>query len=253
MPTYLYCLLIAPTDAAAEVPRGLTGVGGEDVRRLDVDGLAAWVGTVGSRARSRSVEAARGHDRVLRAALDLGVTPLPARGGQVFAGDAACLAELASKAGALRAALERVAGCVEMTVHVALGPQSVGAEEAGGGSGRSTITGQQAAGEPPASVDRSGRQYLAKVRERLRLERNVQVEAASALLAIHAGVEALVRGESSMLHPGPQPRLTIAHLIARDDPARYREALAAVRIAHASIVHIGGPHPPYSFTELADG
>ena len=237
MPTYLYCLLTAPTDESRDVPRGLTGVAGEQVRRLDGGGITAWVGTVSPGGISRTVETARAHDRVVRGAFDRGVTLLPARSGQVFPSDAHCIDDLERRRLELCAALDRVAGCVEMTVHVALATQPVPA-----GAARSV------------RETHRGRAYLARIRDNLRLERDLQAEAASAGAAIRDELGELVRGEATTLLPGARPRGTIAHLIAREDVERYRETVDARRAMDGSrILHIAGPYPPYSFTRLGDG
>ncbi len=40
MSTHLYCVL--PEDVVGQIPPGLSGVAGERVRALPVDGLIAW-------------------------------------------------------------------------------------------------------------------------------------------------------------------------------------------------------------------
>ncbi|HET7135278.1 MAG TPA: GvpL/GvpF family gas vesicle protein, partial [Casimicrobiaceae bacterium] len=83
MSTHLYCVL--PEDAP-EVPGGLMGVDGGEVRALPVNGLVAWVSDV-ERNVPVSIDGVKAHDAVVEAALGLGATPLPARFGQRFAGD----------------------------------------------------------------------------------------------------------------------------------------------------------------------
>jgi gas vesicle protein GvpL/GvpF len=82
-PTYLYCI----TAPAAPGPTQATiGVDGAAVRQLG----PAWVSDVETRPVRATVDRIRAHDAVVAAALDTGVTPLPARFGQVFASDDDC-------------------------------------------------------------------------------------------------------------------------------------------------------------------
>jgi len=108
-PTYLYCLT-APD--APDPPTATVGLDGGVVRRLG----DAWVSDVDSRSVRATIERIRSHDSVVASALGTGSTPLPARFGQTFESDEACLAELSAKRARMSAGLARVAGMVEMTV-----------------------------------------------------------------------------------------------------------------------------------------
>ena len=108
-PTYLYCLT-APD--APDPPSATVGLDGASVRRLG----DAWVSDVDSRSIRATIERIRAHDSVVETALGTGSTPLPARFGQTFESDDACLAELSAKQAKMSAGLARVAGMVEMTV-----------------------------------------------------------------------------------------------------------------------------------------
>ncbi|HEY9429603.1 MAG TPA: GvpL/GvpF family gas vesicle protein, partial [Gemmatimonadaceae bacterium] len=126
MAIYLYCL----TEPGCEPPAELRGLAGEAVRAVAAAGrVAAWVSDLPEGLGPATTELARAHDRVVRAAL-AHETPLPARFGQSFAGDAALRRSLDSRTAALERALERVRGGVEMTVRVLLsrgsGPETTG-------------------------------------------------------------------------------------------------------------------------------
>ena len=108
-PTYLYCLT-AP--AAPDPPPATVGLDGGAVRRVG----DAWVSDVDSLSVRATVDRIRAHDHVVAAALGTGSTPLPARFGQTFASDAACVAAFSEKQVTMSAGLARVAGMVEMTV-----------------------------------------------------------------------------------------------------------------------------------------
>ncbi len=112
-PTYLYCLT---TPEAPDPPAATVGLDGGAVRRLASAGVDAWVGDVDARSVQATIERIRAHDSVVATALDTGSTPLPARFGQTYESDAACLAMLSSRHSQMSAGLARVAGMVEMTV-----------------------------------------------------------------------------------------------------------------------------------------
>src|SRR5688500_14746300 len=96
MPTYLYCLV--PTAEASESPVTPSGIGGGAVRVLSAGALEAWVSTIATASPPPTVEAVRQHDAVVSAALATGRTPLPARFGQSWPSDDACVASVAERA-----------------------------------------------------------------------------------------------------------------------------------------------------------
>src|SRR5689334_7761158 len=97
----------------AAIPPGLSGLAGERVRVLEIDGLVAWVSD--ARTIPVSVDGVRAHDAVVEAALDTGTTPVPARFGQRFASDDACREALRNRAASVESVLADVQGTVEMT------------------------------------------------------------------------------------------------------------------------------------------
>ena len=234
MATYLYCLLPA---ASEPPPREITGVAGEPVRRVAAESVAAWVGTVSAAALERTVDAARRHDAVVRAAMAHGSTPLPARWGQLFDDDGMCASELARRERSLIPLLERVQGCVEMKVHAPLRPE--GSEQ------------PLSPGDPPVGP---GRAYLRRIRARLDVEHKVQAEAAAARERISEAVAGLARAESFGVETARGRQLVLAHLIARADIARYRTAVESLEGPGAArSLRVSGPYPPYSFTESERG
>src|ERR1700749_3183788 len=115
MSTHLYCIL--PPTSLAAMPSGLRGIDGATVRALDVDHLVAWVSDV--EPRPAVMSGVREHDNVVEAALATGATPVPARFGQQFADDDACVAGIARQAGAVSSVLAAGQGFVEMTLILA--------------------------------------------------------------------------------------------------------------------------------------
>ena len=233
MPTYLYCLFRDPVDP----PEGLAGVGGSTVRPIDAGSLRAWVETVQA-APVASAESLGLHDAVTSAGLTGASTPLPVRFGAVFDSDDACAASLASRTAELLAALERVAGRVEMTVVIRLkslepdmAPQPV---------------------EPMPATP--GRAYL----ERLRGERHetqiLRQQGHVLSRPVVAAVRHLVADERATLRPTP-PAFLVSHLISRDAVNEYRRLASAVIGDQAAGEPprgvIRGPSAPYSFADGA--
>jgi len=226
MPTYLYCLL----GRGNEPPRGLAGVGGAAVRGLDASSFTAWVSRVEGQPRA-SVSELEAHDVVTRAALETGETPVPFRFGQVFPGDEACVRALEERAAGLLRALDRVAGCVEMSVLVRLERPTVGESDPAHGDAGSG----------------AGRAYMERLRGRSDLERIVRGEARSARHRLSGIAAPFVRGEGAVISIAP-PSLTLSHLVPRERLQPYLPALSGVgqERGRRSLV-IRGPSAPYSF------
>ena len=255
MPTWLYALL--PPGSSAPPP-ALAGVGPAHVRALRTGVVDAWVSDAQGEVGPRDVAAARAHDAVVQAALETGVTPVPARFGQRFASDDACAAALARESPRLEALLARVQGMVEMSVIARLGTRG------SGGLGGPTPIATRDAGvqnapspertaEPPGATGGAGRAYLMRRKAELALEQNLQ-RAASALRArVTAALQPLPREEAVRYAPPPAATLTLSHLIARDAADRYRSALAELRDDPTSPpLAIVGPTAPYRFAEVPD-
>ena len=231
MPTYLYLLL---TTASEPPPPALRGLADAPVRALEAAGLVAWVSTL-ERVPPPSVAAAREHDRVAAAALDAGTTPLPARFGQRYEDDARCIADIEARASALTAALQRVAGAVEMIVSATLAPST---EDAPTG------------GSAPAGA---GRAHMERLRGKVSMERNLLNRARAVADGIRSAVADLVRAEELTVRQTPRPLLSLSHLVARDAAAAYRARVAAAAIDGISgSLAVGGPTAPYSFATLTD-
>ena len=229
---YLYCLL----RAASEPPAGLAGVDDTPVRAIDLGGLGAWVGDVSGATIVASPARARGHDRVVRAALEQ-ETPLPARFGQIVA-DVATLREMiASRRARLESALDAVAGSVEMSVRVLLPREG----EAG------------AAPRQPrrAKGAMTGRDYLEEAAAGQRRERNLLAEGGIVRERVSSAVEGLVRAEAFTGAAPGSSMATISHLVPREDVEVYRSALLQLRSKEPTLaIMVSGPWAPYSFAEV---
>lgn len=207
MPTHLYCLLPATTDA---VPPA-------SVRVLAIaDGLIAWVSDSSSPRLSRDArDAARAtveHDRVVGAALAQGVTPVPALLADPYEADAEATVDVAMRSNEILEALERISGRVEMTAIVAMNDAT------------------------PAAAPGRGRAYLEQLRSQ-------PSRAAAIADRLAAGLQG-VAGQPVRRADGG--RVAISHLVGRASVQDYRSRALAFAGDGYRIV-IDGPRAPYSF------
>lgn len=237
MVTYLYCVLArAPADGP---PAGLSGVSAAAVRSLlthEAPGIEAWVSTVDQaslRVTGRPLGAqALLHNEVVEAALATGRTPVPARFGSTFRSDEACASDLAARRVALIDALNRLAGRVEMSILIVPPRLDDPAE----------YLSLKSAGEPSP-----GRRYLEVLRARARRE----VAERSTIDTLAKQVEVALRGiaiaEARSWNTAAGIG-SIAHLVSRQDVARYREVISAVHPPDRFRLVLAGPRAPYRFT-----
>jgi hypothetical protein len=219
---YLYALLSAP-------PAGEPGVGvcAEPLRTVAAGGLVALVGDVAA-APAPSAGTLRAQDALLRrvaAGLD---AVLPARFGTLVADDTALADALERRRSQLARALDRVAGCEQMTLRV-------------WGETRAVLGPAQPRGDGP------GTRYLAE-------RRDAHERAASVveLAPLRPGLAGLVRAERVQRHEAPPLLATVQHLVPRGACARYTQAVDAARQALAPWrVSVTGSWLPYAFGEEA--
>jgi len=235
MKTHLYCVL---PQGDRVLPSGLSGVAGARVRAIPVEGVVAWVSDV-ERDVPVSVEGVRAHDAVVEAALEMGPTPVPARFGQRFADDAACLSALSSRAASVERLVTTVQGFVEMTL--VLTPST-----------RRMLRDLQPVLPEMFDLDSSGtgRRYL----EALRARDDATGAVRSSLGALAERLDDATRDwvVRSAVHDQVTrlPLRTISHLVARGSVAPYRRALEEVRPDGEFRFLLIGPRAPYSFCSL---
>jgi hypothetical protein len=227
---------------ARAAPLGPLGVGvaGEPLRWIPCGSL----GVVGGEAESwpqldrRALER---HDQTVRRLDALVDALLPARFGETFAGEPELIDAVAGRQAELAAALDRVAGCVQMTLRVF-------GEPAAGGEPNAAAERASSRMEGPAVADDAagpGTRYLAA--RRAARERSQSIPE---LADLRRALRQLVRDERLRRHD-VAPLLASAHdLVGRDDVARYREICQAHRPALAAKgrrLTLSGPWPPYAF------
>jgi hypothetical protein len=235
MPTYLYCVVPA-ADVSEAAPVTPPGIGGGAVRVLSVGPLEAWVSTIAEGAPRGTVQAAREHDAVVSAALATGRTPLPARFGQVWPSDAACIASVRQRAGELEPLARRMAGLVEMTVCTLL------------------------PGMPPAMRPLSaphdgtapGSAYLRELRARVDRERHLRAALESLRAQVSRAIGPLSRGEVAEIRGSDQAlALSVSFLVERGREPHFRRAVDEVAREAAARLVVAGPRAPYSFAPAA--
>lgn len=236
MSTYLYCLLM-PARPESLPPR-LTGVDGAPVRSIASGDVEAWVSTISSTI-TPDVARARAHNDVVEAAMATGRTPLPARFGQRFADDTACLADVDRRREVVGPALRRVQGTVEMSILLTVEPPV----------------------EAPASVELppvdprasgAGHRYLAALRAREAAEARWRDRVLEQLRRVEDGLGDLVGDASAPGIGHGRVAGTVSHLVRHAAVDRYRVAAAAVTLAPGFRVLVAGPRAPYSFCDTPD-
>ena len=220
MTVYLYGLVLGRS--AGLVPSHITGIASTVLRVLPCEhGLAALVSTVDARPRRTSLDDVRAHDQVLQSVVRDGPTTAAVRFGQAFASEDDVRRHLAEQGPRIARLLEEYDGCVEMRL---LLPVTDAASE----DSNEADTGEHDAGP--------GREYLESLRRQLRSPIRG--------LGLKAAIGAAVRAET--VERLGERGAVFSHLIAREDEAAYRDAVAALpAVAGARVV---GPLPLYSFT-----
>lgn len=236
MAIYLYCL----TEAGYEPPAELRGIGGGPIRAIDVAGrLAAWVSDLPEELGPASTELVKLHDGVVRAALAR-ETPLPARFGQSFVGDAALNRALEARADGLERSLERVRGSVEMTIRILLPKVEDAVPAATPGS-------DQLSSSPGA-----GQAYMARLRERHKGAAELQRQAEFLQARVARAVDGFAREEvcSSVMHGAHS--FSMSHLVAREAVGKYRLSVDSLSKSDPALrLLVSGPWAPYSFARIA--
>lgn len=237
MSIHLYCVL--PSAARASVPPAVSGIAGSKVRALEVNRLVAWVSDV-ERGVPVTVDGVKAHDAVVHAALDLGSTPVPARFGQRFADDQACLDALAHRAPDVEALLANMQGTVEMTLLITPSTQRMLRDLE-----TPVPSSLEAVGEG------AGRRYLEGLRRREDASTDIR-EAASRLAAkLSTAAFPFVLRAAEHQPITRLPMVTISHLITRECVDQYRAAVESIDAGDELRVLIIGPRAPYSFCALA--
>ena len=237
MSTHLYCIL--PPTSLAAMPPGLTGIDGAPVRALELGQLIAWVSDAES--KTAALSGVREHDAVVEAALSTGITPLPARFGQRFVDDDACVAGIGRQARPVSMLLAAMQGLVEMTLILAPSTKRVVNDL--------IPVLPEMVGEGPGV----GRRYLDALRAREAAAGTVRQALDALGQRLSEAAAGLVRSVSVQENLAKMPMRAISHLISREVVDRYRDAVRSVHPTGDYRFLVVGPRAPYSFSAIGEG
>jgi len=234
MPVHLYGVLEGRVLPAASA-RGLDG---RPVRALPLGARCAWVSDISASALEATPQRLREHDAVLREAISAEYSVVPSLFGQLHADDASLCAALQRSAESLDEAVARVEGRVEMSLLVAA-------------SG--VLPGENYA--PVREGGSSGREHLLRVRNRIHAERILRDRAVDLAQSTTRMLNELVVAERVVESPAPPVLAARAHLVARENVARYVRvvSLQAASANPELRVVARGPGAAYSFAAVRIG
>jgi hypothetical protein len=217
MKLYVYGLV---EPAGEPLPADLSGLGGSLVRIQTVGSVQAILSDFPWTTLNANKESVLAHQTVLEKILERR-TPLPFRFGNVVTSDQ--LAGFVEKfSSTLLSDLERVRGCVQMSVKLVSRKGQEPVAETEGGPGTRFLKEKQ-------------------------VRRDALIEATEWL---NETLKPLIRGVETNIRIIPRPIASVAHLIAReaveDYRSRFRQAGAA-RPEYSCLQT--GPWPPYSFVK----
>jgi hypothetical protein len=234
MPLHLYGVLETDARPAASA-RGLDG---RAVRVLPLPRRCAWVSDVSESTIEATPQRLREHDAVLRGAVAAGYSAVPSLFGRLHADDAALAAELEARSAALESAMALVRGRVEMSLLVAPSGASAGAEH-----------------DEPHETRGPGHEHLRRLRIQMQGERNLRDSAAELAHSTTRALRGLYIAERVVENPAPPVLMARAHLVARDDIARYLLAAKTLSAAAGPALRVAvrGPGAAYSFAAVQVG
>jgi hypothetical protein len=198
------------------------GIAREPLRTLHVGAIDVAFGEVRA-APQASARTLRAYDSVVRGIARRASAVLPVRFASVVEDESALLELLEPRANELRASLERVRGCEQMTMRVF-------------GEARTRAT---RGAERGAEAQGAGTRWLV---ERARAASLPEIEPARAALG------SLVRAERCERHDAPPLLASVYHLVPRARAREYQLIIARAQAALGGLhVTLSGPWPPYAF------
>lgn len=209
---------------------GTVGVDDAPVRLVEAGGCGMWVSE--GDAAAATLDRIAAHDAVARHALRT-ATPLPLRFGTRFPDEAAVRAALLEHEERWKESLRRVAGRVEVAVHVRR-PEPAAPTDT-----------------PTPAAIRSGREYLESRRAAMWRDQEER-DLCRRLVEEVERHFAELRLESAAEEAAKNGECRVAHLVARADLSAYRLCVERARAAHPELeIALSGPWAPYSFVRPA--
>jgi hypothetical protein len=234
MPVHLYGVL----DGGAILAPSTRGLDGRPVRTLSLGARCAWVSDVSESTLEATPQQLREHDAVLREAIGAEYSIVPSLFGRLYADDASLGAALEGSAESLDEAMERVRGRVEMSFLVAASGVAAGTNPlAAGGS------------------NEAGREHLLRIRSRIHGERILRDRAIELARSATRALDELVVAERVVENPVPPVLAARAHLVTRENVARYVRAVSLQAAAADPDLRLAvrGPGAAYSFAAVRIG
>jgi len=248
---YVYAIVAGDGTGAGQGAIGIEPGGAVDV--IPYDGLAAVVSEVDLEAMRIGgaapevaeggwlANAVRAHERVVLAAFRSAPT-VPMRFGIVHPDRETVRRMLAEHAEGLHAELARFDGLAEWSVRVHVDQEVVAA----------SVTAEPDPEAAPAPPEEGGRDYLLRRRTQRVTRDRLREFIAERLAEIEHDLAAVARDSSIGANQG-DAAFSAAFLIARSDEPRLLSVVETlgVRLAdHGFTFELGGPWPPYHFTDL---
>lgn len=233
MAVHLYGVLEGPAHPAPAI----AGLDGRPVRVLTLGDRHAWVSDAAAPLLEATPKRIREHDSVLRAAIEAGYSVVPSLFGRLHADDRSLVAALEQRAGTVDTAMALVRGRVEMSfLVVPSGSQRV--PEQGGSVG----------GEG------AGHEHLRRIRDQIHAERILLASAAELAQSASRSLGELFVAERVVDSPVPPILAALAHLVSRDEVARYLRTAKSQAVANSALrIAVRGPGAAYSFAAVQIG
>lgn len=227
MKLYAYCL----TEGVDSLPESLNGINGATVRLLNTGDFSLLISDFAGDTVPVTRDNALTHATVVRSVFDR-TTPLPFRFGTLVT-QQQLENYAASRRDTLKAKLDLVRGCVEMSVKI--------------------IWDREWAEEPAPSSEltRPGTAFLKEKRRELLGSETRATEAKRIAGWLTERLGDAVRGETFKTITTDKLLLTAAHLVERNRVEEYRSRLKSARLERPELHFLAsGPWPPYSFANI---
>lgn len=235
---HLYCFV----PPGHEPDPGLRGVGGEEVRAVEVEDVGAWVSPSSGRD-APSIDDIRAHDAVIRAAETATVTPLPARFGQWVEGPAELRQRVSGAVPPFGEVLADLAGAVEMGLRIRILGEETGAN--GGATGG--VGGRVAEAGDGKTLGR-GRAHMERLVRGRRAARELEAVADELAKTLRERLREVVRADHVPAPDVSRNTALICHLVDRAGADAYRREIEDFAGEAPGLeLTVTGPWPPYSF------
>jgi hypothetical protein len=199
---------------------------------MSVPGLSVWADVLDG-APEISAESVRRHHAVVTAAWTFAPACLPARFGQWLADPQALQETVEDQRAELERALARVEGAGEHGVRIS---------EPGirGGASR--------AAREDLPQPTSGREYLERLREKVRAQDEHEQRGRAIANELEASLEGAIRAQRVDPLAPERGLVSVSHLVSREHEREYSERIERFRERHPELgIFCTGPWPPYSF------